>query len=70
MAKTALTREETLRQLRAHKPELVKQFGVATLALIGSTARDQAAEDSNIDLMVSFDRPATSKMFFWRAVLH
>ena len=64
MAKTALTRDETLRQLRAHKPELEKQFGVTRLALVGSTARDQATEDSDIDLLVSFDSPATLKTFF------
>ena len=64
MAKKALTRDEALQQLRKHKPELEKQFGVSSLALVGSTARDQAAEDSDIDLLVSFDGPATSKMFF------
>ena len=64
MAKKALTRDEALQQLRKHKPELEKQFGVATLALFGSTARDQATRDSDIDLLVSFDRPATSRMFF------
>ena len=64
MAKTALTRDEALRQLRKHKPELVRQFGVTTLALVGSTARDEATEDSDIDLLVRFDRPTTSKAFF------
>ena len=64
MAKTALTRDEVLSQLRKHKPELAKQFGLATLALFGSTARNEATVDSDIDLMVTFDRPATSKMFF------
>lgn len=64
MANKALTRDEVIVQLRKHKPELEKQFGVATLALFGSTARDESAEDSDIDLMVTFDKPATSKMFF------
>ncbi len=64
MAKKALTRDEVLNQLRKHKPELEKRFGVTTLALFGSTARDEALEDSDIDLMVTFDRTATSKMFF------
>ena len=64
MEKTALSKEEALRQLRAHKPELVKQFGVATLVLYGSTARDEARADSDINLLVSFDGPTTSKRFF------
>ena len=64
MAKTALTRDEVLSQLRKHKPELERKFGVATLALFGSTARNETTADSDIDLMVTFDRPATSRMFF------
>ena len=35
MAKTALSREEVLTELRKHKPELVRQFGVTELALYG-----------------------------------
>ena len=64
MAKTALTRDEALLQLRKHKPELEKRFGVTSLALVGSTARNQAGKDSDIDLLISFDSPATSKNFF------
>ena len=64
MAKTALTRDEVLSQLRKHKPELERKFGVATLALVGSVARDEASEGSDIDLMITFDQPATSKTFF------
>ena len=64
MAKTALTRDEVLSQLRKHKPELEKQFGITTLALVGSLARDEASEDSDIDLLVGFDHPATSRSFF------
>ena len=51
-------------ELRKHKPELVRQFGVTELALVGSTARDEATADSDIDLLISFDRPATLKTFF------
>ena len=34
------------------------------LALFGSYARDQAADCSDVDKLVSFDGPATSKMYF------
>ena len=64
MAKTALTRDEALRQLRKHKPELVKQFGVSSLLLYGSIARDEATVDSDINLLVSFNGPTTSDRFF------
>lgn len=64
MAKKALSREEVLAELRKHKPELVKQFKVSSLVLYGSTARDEATADSDINLLVSFDGPTTSKRFF------
>ena len=46
------------------KPELVQQFGVKQLALFGSTARDEATENSDIDILVSFDGVATSARYF------
>ena len=64
MEREALKRDEVLEQLRKHKPELVKRFGVTTLVLFGSTARDEALENSDIDLMVAFDGPTTSERFF------
>lgn len=64
MEKVALSREEVLTQLRKHKPELEKKFGVTTLMLYGSVARNKAKADSDIDLVVSFDGPTTSERFF------
>ncbi len=34
------------------------------LALFGSTARDAATPDSDIDILVDFDGPATSARYF------
>ena len=34
------------------------------LALFGSFARDQATEASDIDILVAFDGPATSRSYF------
>ncbi|MFI3156998.1 MAG: nucleotidyltransferase family protein [Methylococcaceae bacterium] len=50
--------------LRTIKPILAQQFGVTQLALFGSTARDEARDDSDVDILVSFDGPATSKRYF------
>ncbi len=52
MAQTALSRDEALRLLREHMPVLVKRFGVSDLALFGSTARDEATADSDVDILV------------------
>ena len=57
-------RDELLGLLREHRATLVQRFGVAELSLFGSFARDQATGDSDIDLLVQFDGPATSKQFF------
>ncbi len=34
------------------------------LALLGSTARDSARSDSDVDVLVTFDGPATSERYF------
>ncbi|MDE2665395.1 MAG: nucleotidyltransferase family protein [Acidobacteriota bacterium] len=59
-----MTRDEVLKVLRAHKATLSQRFGVTDLVLFGSVARDQASEDSDIDILVRFDGPATSKGYF------
>ena len=51
----ALTRDEALRILRAHKAELVERFGVRELALFGSTARNEAQPNSDVDILVRMD---------------
>ncbi len=50
-------RERTLRILRAHEAEL-RALGVAHLSLFGSLARGEAGPDSDVDLLVEFNRPA------------
>ncbi len=60
MADTArsIRRDEVLALLRAHKAEL-DAFGLKSLALIGSVARDEAGPDSDIDFLVEFEGEAT-----------
>ena len=64
MVERAVSSNETLAVLRAHKTELAEQFGVADLALFGSAARDEALPNSDIDILVRFDGPANSKRYF------
>ena len=59
-----MNRMQTLQLLAEHLPVLMKRFNVTGLALFGSTARDSAREDSDIDLLVSFDGIATSERYF------
>ena len=50
--------------LARSKPILADRFGVTHLALFGSTARDSAGMDSDVDVLVGFDGPATSDRYF------
>jgi len=49
-----MDRDAVIAALRAHEPEL-KAAGVVRLSLFGSTARDEARPDSDIDLLAAFD---------------
>ena len=59
-----MQREQALRLLRKHKPALSKRFDVSHLALVGSVARNEASDDSDVDIMVWFDGPTTARHFF------
>ena len=63
MVEQAMSSSETLAVLRAHKPVLCERFGVVELALFGSTVRDEAHPDSDIDILVSFDGPADPECY-------
>ena len=59
-----MEREQVLQLLAQHKPELAQRYGVLRLALFGSTARNTANAESDIDILVAFDGPATSERYF------
>lgn len=59
-----MNRAMALEILTNNKPMLASRFGVTRLALFGSTARDAARSDSDIDILVAFDGPATSERYF------
>jgi predicted nucleotidyltransferase len=53
-----MRREEILQILAAHRKEF-ERFGVRSLALFGSVARDEAGLESDVDVLVEFEGPAT-----------
>ncbi len=59
-----MNRRDVINTLKIAKPELFGRFGVTRLALFGSTARDAANSDSDVDILVVFDGPATSSKYF------
>jgi predicted nucleotidyltransferase len=49
-----VTRRETIRRLQRHKAQ-IRHFGVRHLSIFGSTARDEATEHSDTDILVEFE---------------
>lgn len=49
-----MQRDEVLTALREYEPEL-RAAGIVRLSVFGSTARNEARTDSDIDLLAAFD---------------
>lgn len=49
------TKDEILSVLKARKPELEQVFPIKRMALLGSWARGEAAEKSDVDILVDVD---------------
>jgi len=41
----------------SHKAELTENFGVSEIGIFGSVVRGEAREDSDVDVLVEFNRP-------------
>ena len=50
-----MTKKELENKLAAHRHEL-RKMGVVSLAVFGSVARNESTQQSDIDLLVDFDR--------------
>ncbi len=59
-----MKKQQALDLLRQHISEVRERFGVKRLALFGSTARDEATADSDLDVLVEFEGTADSKRYF------
>ena len=57
-ASSSLQLQDVLSQLRACRLDF-SQYGLRSLALFGSVARDEATPDSDLDFLVDFDGEAT-----------
>ncbi len=59
-----MNRIDILKLLSESKPILAERYGITDLALFGSVARDVAQLNSDVDILVAFDGPATSDRYF------
>ncbi len=53
-----MRRDDAYSLLASHRDDL-HGFDVKSLALFGSVARDEAGQDSDVDVLVEFEGPAT-----------
>ena len=49
-----MRRRDILKVLDEHRGEIRARFGVSSLSLFGSVARDEAATESDVDILVVF----------------
>lgn len=54
---SAPRRDEVLDVLRSHKAEFADSFDVTALGIFGSVARDDAGEESDVDIVFKTDKP-------------
>ena len=59
-----MNKQQIIQSLSNSKCLLNKRFGVSRLALFGSTARDTATANSDVDILINFDGVATSQRYF------
>lgn len=57
-----MRRDELLQLFAEHRAE-IRSLGAKSLAIFGSFARDEAREDSDVDMLVEFDAPPTFNRF-------
>ncbi len=50
-------RAEIIKKLKDQYPYLSRQYGIRRIGIFGSVATDSAGPDSDVDIVVEFDRP-------------
>ena len=58
-----MTRSHAQQLITARSAEIRRRFAVHELSLFGSTARDEASNESDVDILVAFDGKATFDIY-------
>jgi len=59
-----MTRDEILAFLHEHRDDMARRFGVISMGLFGSFARNEATEESDIDIVVEIKNTNKFMNFF------
>ena len=54
---SVLRRSEALEILGRHKAEFAERYGITSLGVFGSVARDEASEESDVDVVYETNTP-------------
>ncbi|MDK2371812.1 MAG: nucleotidyltransferase family protein [Candidatus Korarchaeota archaeon] len=57
MRKTVRSLDEIRTILKKHESELREKYGVKRIGIFGSIVRGEAGEESDVDILVEFERP-------------
>jgi len=58
-----MKRDDVLQKIKGQRQELEEKYGVESIFLFGSTARNEAKPDSDVDLLVDFKKPVGLFLF-------
>ncbi len=64
-----INREEVLNFLKDHKDELFARYKISQLALFGSLARDEATQESDIDIAIETELSDYFKLYDFKEEL-
>jgi predicted nucleotidyltransferase len=59
-----MTKETILNYLKKHKDEFYREYGIVTIGLFGSYAKDSATKDSDIDIFYEREKKFILKSGF------
>jgi hypothetical protein len=59
-----MNRASIIDRIRRHQIEIQSRFGVSSISLFGSAARDEVRPDSDIDVLVDFEGGPTFDRYF------
>ena len=52
-----MNKEEVIKILSSLLPSIKAKYHIKNMGIFGSTARDEAKEDSDIDILIEFETP-------------
>ena len=58
-----MNKQVVLTKLKSRIEEIRQRFSVRNLSIFGSIARDESTEDSDVDVLVVFDREGSFDLF-------